>query len=286
MTTLHTLIEFDHKVPLGAFLLHLGRVCTLCATLPRLARILDMITSNILGRVFHIKFGESVATCFTIDVEDRQYFVTAKHVVEELKKEDRVEIWHQKIWKLLPTKLVGHHETADVSVFSSDTLIPAYPAPATTQGMYLGQDVYFLGFPLGLKSEVGEINRFFPLPLIKKGCLSTLPLPAGDQGEPQYFFVDGYNNRGFSGGPVIFTRPGESEQNICGIIHGYMFEEEGVKEIITDHNSRQVVCLNAGIMKVYSIQNALDLIEKNPIGTEIKKNESKSTSSSNLPEVE
>src|SRR3989344_8309576 len=33
MTTMHTLSEFDHKAPLGAFLLHLERVCTLCATL-------------------------------------------------------------------------------------------------------------------------------------------------------------------------------------------------------------------------------------------------------------
>ena len=33
MTTMHTLIEFAHKAPLGAFLLHLGRVRTLCTTL-------------------------------------------------------------------------------------------------------------------------------------------------------------------------------------------------------------------------------------------------------------
>jgi hypothetical protein len=43
-----------------------------------------MITANVLTRVLrcHIKNGDSYGTGYTISVDDRQYLVTAKHMVE------------------------------------------------------------------------------------------------------------------------------------------------------------------------------------------------------------
>ena len=52
-----------------------------------------MITATVISRIFHIKFGSSIGTCFTIDVDNKQYFVTAKHVVQNLKDVDEVEIF-------------------------------------------------------------------------------------------------------------------------------------------------------------------------------------------------
>ena len=40
-----------------------------------------MITSNFIHRIFRIKCGEFMGTGFTIDVDGKQYVVTAKHVV-------------------------------------------------------------------------------------------------------------------------------------------------------------------------------------------------------------
>jgi len=38
-----------------------------------------MVPTNALQRTFHLRYREATATCFTIDVQDRQYIVTAKH---------------------------------------------------------------------------------------------------------------------------------------------------------------------------------------------------------------
>jgi hypothetical protein len=51
-----------------------------------------MITSNVIQRVFHLKFGTGTGTCFAIDFEGRQYLVTAKHVVYGLIDKQEVEI--------------------------------------------------------------------------------------------------------------------------------------------------------------------------------------------------
>jgi len=229
-------------------------------------RYVIMVTSNVLQRVFHIRYGDSTATAFTVDIDSKQYFVTAKHVLPALKLNDYVELWHEEQWKRVETVLVGHHNHADISVFACNSYIEAHPMLASTDGLALGQDVFFMGFPLGLKSEAGEVNRYFPLPLVKKGCTSSLPLSEIGLSGAWYFYVDGYNNRGFSGGPVIFKKGFENSFNVCGVIHGYMNDIEDVQVIETGGKLRPIVYQNTGIMKVYSIENALDLIKTNPIG--------------------
>jgi S1-C subfamily serine protease len=224
-----------------------------------------MITSNVLQRVFHIKFRNSSATAFTIDIDGKQYFVTAKHVLLNLKTMDFIEIFHDNLWKKLNVVLIGHSEKADVTVFAIDLYIPAYPLTATATGIVLSQEVFFLGFPLGLMSDVGEINRNFPLPLVKKGCLSSMPF-SKENSEGPYMFIDGHNNRGFSGGPVVFQKSAGQEFSVCGIIHGYMNDIGDVVSLPTENTEKLISLQNSGIMKAYSIQNALDLIQANPIG--------------------
>ncbi len=41
-----------------------------------------MTIANILNRTFHMSYGGSTGTCFTVDVDGRQYLVTARHVVQ------------------------------------------------------------------------------------------------------------------------------------------------------------------------------------------------------------
>jgi hypothetical protein len=224
-----------------------------------------MITSNVIQRVFNIRFAESVATAFTIEYANRQYFVTAKHVAPELTEGDDIELWHNGAWRRMPIRLVGHHNITDVTVFVGNTFIPAHPLPVNTSGLTLGQNVYFLGFPHGLRSEMGELNRQFPVPLVKQGCLSSLPHRMNAEGAS--FFIDGNNTAGFSGGPVVYKRINETNFNVCGVIHGYMTEAAVVEEIQTS-GARQFVRANTGIVKAYSIDSAIELINANPIGIE------------------
>jgi S1-C subfamily serine protease len=223
-----------------------------------------MITSNVISRVFHLKFGDSLGTCFTIDIGENQYIITAKHVVNTLKTGDKIELFYKGVWTKFNVRLIGHCNDADVSVFVIDILILGHPLPATSAGMNYGQDVYFLGFPYGLKAEVGNLNRDFPLPLVKKGILSAFLF---DQpGKP--FLIDGYNNPGFSGGPVVFKQNFSPDFNVAGIISGYRFVYEDT--FLNNVPTAFQIKTNTGIIIAFSIKNAVDLIEANPNGNPLK----------------
>jgi hypothetical protein len=222
-----------------------------------------MITSNVIQRTFHIKYGSGTGTCFTIDIDGKQYFVTAKHVVENLNDNDEVELYFKNNWVKAKTKLIGHSTKSDVSVFAIEQYIDGHPLPATIAGIVYGQDIYFLGFPYGIKSEVGALNREFPLPLVKKGILSAMFF---DQ-PGKYFLIDGHNNPGFSGGPVVYKVPNTNDFNVGGIISAYRYELEST--FLNDNPTPIQIKTNTGIVIAYNIDNALELIQQNPNGTVI-----------------
>jgi hypothetical protein len=219
------------------------------------------ITTNILRRTFQLSFGECQGTCFTIDYDNRQYIVTARHIVEPITDFATIRIKHEKIWKDCPVNLVGHGEgEVDISVLAAPIQIsPAYLLPPTS-AMVFGQDVYFLGFPYGWNSEVGELNQNFPLPLIKKAIMSGMDLNS------QRFLLDGHNNPGFSGGPVVFSELGKpgAQLSVAGVISGYRFRNEPV--YLEGKRTPLEFKYNTGIILVYGIKHAIDLISENPIG--------------------
>lgn len=222
-----------------------------------------MITANVIQRTFHLKYGSGTGTCFTIDIDEKQYFVTAKHIIENLINDEEIELYFKNNWVKVKTKLIGHSTNADVSVFSIEQHIGGHPLPATLDGIVYGQDLYFLGFPYGLKSEVGVLNREFPLPLVKKGILSAI---FSDQSE-KYFLIDGHNNPGFSGGPVVYKKSGSNDFNVGGVISAYRYELENT--YFNDTPTPIQIKTNTGIVIAYSIDNALELIKQNPNGTTI-----------------
>ncbi len=222
-----------------------------------------MITSNVIQRIFRIKYGDNSATCFLVDVEGFQYFVTAKHVLQirneqgliqkELMAGENVEIFRSNTWGSVQTTSVKHSSCSDVSVFTVTENVQCLPLLASDDGISYGQDLYFLGFPYGISSDIGELNRNFPLALVKKGILSSMP--SKEPGKP--FLIDGHNNPGFSGGPVIFKRQDNNSFQVVGIIHGFKPEhrtENG--QLVPIENT------NSGIIVVYSISNALELIDE------------------------
>ena len=221
------------------------------------------VTSNVLQRTFQFAFGESLfGTCFTIDYDNRQYIVTARHIVEPITDAATIRIKHEKFWKECPVNLVGHGEgEVDISVLAARIQVsPQHPLPPTSAGLVLGQDVYFLGFPYGLASEVGEVNRNFPLPLVKKATLSAL------DSKTSPFLLDGHNNPGFSGGPIVFSEMGKpaNQLSVAGVISGYRFNMEPV--YLENKRTPFQVEYNTGIIFAYGIRHAVDLICQNPIG--------------------
>ena len=226
-----------------------------------------MITTNVYHRVFQIGVGDSTGTYFTVDIEGKQYLVTARHVIDGWEPRQSLRIFHDNQWKKNELSLVGNCEgEIDIAVLAPPIqLSPAFPLPATAGGIVWGQDGYFLGFPYGWYGDIAKMNRNFPMPFVKKAILSCTYM--ADDGI-QHFFLDGHNNPGFSGGPVVFKEPGKIEFKVASVISGYRY----TNELILSGGEAVPLAYkyNTGIIVSYGIKHAVGLINENPIGVPIK----------------
>ena len=167
-------------------------------------------------------------------------------------------------WNDLDVNVVGHAPgSVDISVLGSDQVTPTLPLPIGSDGLVVGQDMFFLGFPYGMIADVGPINRGLPFPLVKKGTLSAV---TRDDSGGHLLLLDGHNNPGFSGGPVVFSAPGTPATNlrVAGVVSGYRFERKPVMDEnrVTD----LAVHENTGIIITYDIRHAVEVIRGNPVG--------------------
>ena len=100
----------------------------------------------------------------------------------------------------------------------------------------------------------------FTAAFIKKGILSSeITNPNGIR----TIFLDGHNNPGFSGGPIVFKRPDSPEWNIGGVVSGYVWKANQVISV-TDTNS--FIKENNGIVIGEDIDSAIKAIKANPVG--------------------
>jgi S1-C subfamily serine protease len=221
-----------------------------------------MVVSQIIRRVFYVKYGEQTGTIFSIDYEGRQYLVSAKHIFEGAGGEFDLEIFHDNGWKRLSVKLTGHSQLGDISVMSAQNLLTSseLKAEPSSADMQYGQDVYFLGFPLGLFGDFLEVNSGYPLPFVKK---ATLSMP--NSLKSNVIYLDGINNVGFSGGPVAFSVAGKPDVwRIAGVVSGYLAHQEVVTHQNADIGLRYEA--NTGLIEATPIKCALDVIKANPNG--------------------
>jgi len=227
-----------------------------------------MITANVFRRTFFIRYGDATGTAFTIDQNGQQYLVTAAHVCGGIKDDDAIYISRLDLWEEWPVKIVGMGDRealeADVAVFALPRQIsPAFPMPATSKGLMWGQDVFFLGFPYGL-CTTNAPNDGYPLAIVKRGLMS------GSRAEGhgfETFLLDGHNNPGFSGGPVVFRPLNVQEFQVFGIVSGY--QTENVDVLFEGKRTGLTSPTNTGIVVCPSIKRATDIIAANPIGPKI-----------------
>ncbi len=223
-----------------------------------------MIPNNVIQRVFFVSYGSVNGTCFTVDVDGKQYIVSAKHIFSSVESRATVKIYHERQWKNIDANLVGHcRDDIDITILAADIQIsPTHLLEATSAEMYYGQDVYFLGFPYGMYSDLGEINNDFPLPFAKKAIVSNMTF---QDNMLRIIYLDGHNNPGFSGGPVVFQFPPNSQNyRVAGVISGYRYTDEP----IFDGNEPLPLAYkyNTGIIISYSINHAIKVIKDNPKG--------------------
>ena len=231
-----------------------------------------MITTNVLSRVFHIKWRDSTGTAFAIDHASKQYLVTARHVVKGIDSGDSIRVFHEEQWKHLAVDVVGIGDgDADVAVLSCPIRIsPSLDLTASQAKLIYGQQVFFLGYPYRMDSGGEKINRGLPLPFVKSGIVSAFEF-----GDVSKIYLDAHVNPGFSGGPVVFAPMGGSatDLRVAGVVAHYPTPLQPVvdqnRNTITDPEGKPAglyVQENPGILVAIGIRHVIELIEANPIG--------------------
>lgn len=251
------------------------------------------VVSNVLTRVLLIKIGTEQGSGFTLDIEGRQYLITAKHLVKDLKDKASVLIRENQTWVPVDVSIFPCADPVDIAVLVPPRLLTStLPLePSAKHNAIITQEVYFLGFPFG--SSAGEGIAAFgphPIPIGEHGILSAIT--------DGLLVVDALNNPGFSGGPIVFRDLNETGKivfYVLGVTEGFypdlvhVTAPEPIKpgddlsnierwRIQEDHGQRvilrdtpQRVPLNSGLLLGYSIDYAVDMIRKHPIGPEIAK---------------
>ena len=185
-------------------------------------------TTNILHRVLKIKCADSVGTGFVIFKDGNGFLVTAKHVIKSAPA--RTFYRHGDGWIPVPSSTIKFSTYFDIAVLRLATCeeqpviqVPDFEIGVSTTGLVLGQQVMIVGYPLGLElKESADINYGRPLPLVKNGFLSNMPI------KDECLLLDAHVNKGFSGSPVVARSPSESDMNrlsICGIQSSMLVDE-------------------------------------------------------------
>ena len=208
----------------------------------------QIVNANIMTRV--------------LQVDGRQYLITAKHLTGE-RDIGEIEIWWEQ-WRRTKVSVVGMGEgREDIAVLSAKgALTQSLPIEVGSGGITVGQSVRFLGFPLGIAMDFLMEQGSARLPLTKGGILSGLKY----ENTVSWLLVDGHNNAGYSGGPVVFKPLGNGQElwKIAGVISGYRIEDVDVRDAAGQMIGSAAG--NSGILIATGIETALKLIASNPIG--------------------
>ena len=217
-----------------------------------------MILSNILYRTFFIK-AMQYGSAFTVDVDGEEYIVTARHLLDLSQKQIQLQLFHSEQWHTLNATVIGHGRgEIDISVLKVSQRLSHEDMTInlTIAEMCLGQDIYFLGFPYKMWSNVGSLLGGMPCAFAKKGTVSAFQL-----NDPQILHIDAFNNEGFSGGPLFFCPHGQLDKvHVVGVVSKFKIEQETVIDENGDKTNMSVP-YNTGFMVAYGTKYILSIIE-------------------------
>ena len=221
----------------------------------------DAVPIEILQRTFLVKVGNSTGTAFTMDYKGAVYFVTARHVAASLPASKPVlQVWRNNKWENVHAarKLLPASADVDIALFETEDK-NAQPfqvaVSAQDEGPTMGQQVWFLGYPFGDPALTTRAENQI-LPFIKRGTISAIN---GSKPDAVVLYIDGFNNPGFSGGPIVYWEFKKHAYRILGVVQG--FRNETAKVLVNGQQLDTNVLVNSGILTAYSIKHAIDAIE-------------------------
>jgi S1-C subfamily serine protease len=231
------------------------------------AQVPPVPTSNVLYRVLRIRTANAMGSSFTIEIDGKQYLITARHVLEGFGAEGEVELWLDGRWSKTRARAI-YPAGAAVDIAALDVgrvLTVTFPLEASSGGLTLGQQVYFLGYPYGLATSRSETAPpgFGEIPFLKSGIVSAL-----DDRDPavSILYLDGQNNPGFSGGPIVFWHSASRSFRVAGVVRGYRNEALPVlkQKNLDDPQAKAYNDLytraNSGIVIGYDIRHIVEAI--------------------------
>lgn len=253
-----------------------------------------MPTVNALFNTRMIMSKSDKGTMFPVDVDNREYWLTAKHILTGRKSEPAGQVTAKSVslsvlnpigedikWDSTDFTVVDPGKDIDIVVLIPKPQLLQVPLPPLKMAIgsfFIGGECSFLGFPYANTWTTGlESTAYkFKMPFIKHCYISGLTMV----GSVKELVLDGINNPGFSGGPVLYnTGPA---QVVIGVIAGFVNEKAQVYSIEVPetpaHKSassqqktnptkkENVVNLNTGIILAFPIDSVVDAIKKNPVG--------------------
>lgn len=178
------------------------------------------VTERETGLTYNLRFTHGPGTCFVWLDEAGTYFVTAAHLLKGAAAGDIVHFSSRIGWRDIVLREVQFANGGeDIAVFSTDNFrVGVHPEAQLISGysLALAQDLVFLGFPLGTTNTYPRDG--FEAPLVRKASFSGVTVIDG----VQVLILDGFNNPGYSGGPVFSEHKGET--SLCGVICGYSYD--------------------------------------------------------------
>lgn len=227
----------------------------------------EIPTANVIYRVLRIRTEAGTGSAFTIEVDGKQYLITARHNLGDFGSEGTLDLWIGGRWTRAAARAMYPPDAA-VDIAALDLGRPVtvtLPLEPTAAGLTLGQQVYFLGYPFGL-STFGAVSAppgFGEIPFLKSGIISALDTR---NPEANVLYLDGQNNPGFSGGPIVFWHAETGMFRVAGVVGGYRNEALPVlkKKNLSDPRAEAYNDLytraNSGIVIGFDIRHIIDAI--------------------------
>jgi hypothetical protein len=233
-------------------------------------------TGTMIARVLMVQSQDDRGTIFMLDVDQHEYWITAKHILTGAKhppygtvesKSVSLHILNPGVpgeqWLPENFSVIDPGNDIDIVVLAPpESLLKTSLASvnADSTGALLGDNCEFLGFPFGAAWRATYVNGATSWMPFVKHCTISATIR-----EPERIWVlDGINNGGFSGGPVFF---GTGDQlKIFGVVSGYKTEPTDVMPLDPAVKPNAKVNVNSGFFIAYDIIYAIDAIRKNPIG--------------------
>lgn len=220
----------------------------------------DFLPIKYLSNTFNIQYNGESGTSFLAKYQENTYLITAKHLFNTKDTLVSFSLAKDSISYSLEGQIFFHKNPfVDIAV-----ILPKNPIETSIayklagNGTTLGDSGFFLGFPYGLKSiDKENVNQSFPIPLIKKAVLSGVL----EENKALNIILDGHNNPGFSGGPVLFRNRRNSKDldwYLIGVISGYIKQNNSLVTPVGNFNYSE----NSGIIVATGSKHIKEIIDE------------------------